>query len=147
MRSGSVLLAFNRSCPLYSVPRGYGERAGITPPAHSSPNLLFSFRGFSRTWQTILASLSCSRESHSAGFTVLCSAAPDSFISYLTSSSRTRMAKRCRLISSPSKRCLLDAAVSRNDLSHVAGEFVIFGAYFSRTVVPNVGVTSRTILG
>jgi hypothetical protein len=45
MRSGSVLLAFNRSCPLYSVLAVMG-RAGITPPAHSRPNPAFPVSRF-----------------------------------------------------------------------------------------------------
>jgi hypothetical protein len=55
------------------------------------------FSGFevSRAYRilaTILANLSYSRESHSGGFAVLCSAFAARFTSYLASSSRTRMA-------------------------------------------------------
>jgi hypothetical protein len=44
-RSGSVLLAFNRSCPLYSVLAVMG-RAGITPLAHSGPSPAFPVSRF-----------------------------------------------------------------------------------------------------
>src|SRR5271165_2225950 len=44
---------------------------------------------------------------------------PDSFTSYLTSSSRTRIAKRCRLISSPSRRCLISMRCSPGTISRM----------------------------
>ena len=108
MRSGSVLLAFNRSCPLYSVLAVMGARGSRRRPTHVQI-LLFRFRDFSSVkdrWQRSSLLVVQQREPlgrlHSF---MLCG--PGHFTSYLTSSSTTRIAKRCRLISSPSRRCLI----------------------------------------
>jgi hypothetical protein len=109
-------------------------RARITPRADPGPSPAFPVSRFLErkgSWQR--SSLTCrAAERHSGGFTVLCSASADSFTSYLTSSSRTRSAKKCRLISSPSRRCLMSMRRSPRTISrmYVAGEFRIFGPIF-----------------
>jgi hypothetical protein len=109
----SSLLRYGQQTSLPACGGGSREAFGVCGDHAAGPltsNSCFSGFEVSRAYRilaTILANLSCSRESHSGGFTVLCSASPDSFTSYLASSSRTRMAKRCRLISSPSRRCLI----------------------------------------